>query len=71
MSNHDHHKIAPNTVVYHLSIHHWQRDMIFLVNTYALIHSLSQPNYRFMMFHDILIYRPHFQEFLQNSSWSV
>jgi hypothetical protein len=34
MSNH--HKIAPNTcniVVYHLSIHHWQRDMIFLANT--------------------------------------
>jgi hypothetical protein len=29
-----HHKIAPNIVVYHLSIHHWLRDVIFLANTY-------------------------------------
>jgi hypothetical protein len=27
--------IAPNIVVYHLSMHQWQRDMIFLAYTYA------------------------------------
>jgi hypothetical protein len=38
MSNHQ--KIAP-IVVYHLSIHHWQRDMTFLANTYTFMADLS------------------------------
>jgi hypothetical protein len=33
--------LCPIIINYHLSIHHWQRDLIFLANTYAFVWRLS------------------------------